>query len=127
MLALLVGAFFMGCASEMGRGSATKLYTIADTLEVRREDIGKDIQLKLDQNLFFNLQKDEPSAGQWELVDYERRILLLLSDSPRTASGYWRVLFQGRSFGEGEVVLRFTPDDKNQTTKDVTFEVLVSK
>ncbi len=117
----------MGCASEIKRGSDKNLYTIADTLEVRREDIGKDIQLKLDQNLFFKIDQDKTLVGQWELVDYERRILLLLSDSPKTPSGSWGLLFQARSFGTGEVVLRFIPEGKNQPSEKVTFEILVRK
>lgn len=122
-----MGFLLIGCASEIKRGSDKNLYTIVNTLEVRREDIGKDIQLKLDQNLFFKIDQDKTLVGQWELVDYERRILLLLSDSPKTPSGSWGLLFQARSFGTGEVVLRFIPEDKNQPPKKVTFEILVRK
>ena len=80
---LLVTFLLVSCASEMKRGSDATLYSIADPLEINREDIGKDIQLKLDQKLFFNMDNNSPISGRWELVDYERRTLLLLSNSPK--------------------------------------------
>lgn len=44
-VALLAGA---GCAEQMSRGSARSLYTIAGVLEVFRQDLGKDAQMRID-------------------------------------------------------------------------------
>ena len=111
----------------MGRGSEKKMYTIADTMEVNRKDFGKSIQLRLDQKLFLNLENDPDKPGQWELVDDDRRILLLLSDSPRTASGFWGVLLQARYLGSGSLKLRFTPTNENEKPEDFEFEILVRR
>lgn len=118
---------WVGCASEMKRGSSRSLYTIADTLEVHSSDVGKSIQLKLDQKLLFDFEKDDSQAGVWEMVDYDRRKLLLLSDTPRMASGHYGFLFQGRVMGSGEVVFRFSPLDEAQPARDVAFEFSISR
>ena len=125
LLALLL---FAGCAGgEMSRGSARSLYTIADVMEVHREDIGKSIQLKLNQKLFFHLENDPASPGEWTMVDYDQRTLLLLSDSPRVRPGFWGLLLEGRAIGSGEVNLRFTPSGEGKNPQEVKFEFSVRK
>ena len=119
--------FLAGCASEMKRGSEETLYTIASTLEVNRNDIGKDIQLKLNQYLFFHFEIDPNERGQWKLVNHDPKTLLLLNENPRTAPGHWGSLFQARGIGSGEVQLRFVPVDKTQESKEVVFEFSVRR
>ena len=118
---------FAGCASEMGRGSTRALYTVADPLEVRRDDLGKDIQLRLDQKLLFNFETGGEHPGHWELLEYNNRILLLLSDTPRVATGFQGFLLQARAMGSGEVSLRFTPSDEGQQPQDVKFSISVRR
>ncbi len=111
----------------MGRGSARALYTIANVLEVRQGDIGKDIQMVLDQKLLFKFENNEKEPGQWELVDYEKRTLLLLSETPRMESGFWGVLLQARALGSGKVVLRFTPGEDGKQAEEVPFSILIRR
>jgi len=124
---LVVLLLFAGCASEMGRGSTRALYTIADPLEVRRDDLGKDIQLRLDQKLLFNFETGGEHPGHWKLLDYNNRILLLLSDTPRVAPGFQGFLLQARALGGGEVSLRFTPSDEGRQPQDVKFSISVRR
>jgi hypothetical protein len=126
-IAALICLVWMGCASEMKRGSNRSLYTIADTLEVHASDIGKSIQLNRDQKLLFDFEKDDSQPGVWELVDYDRRKLLLLSDTPRMPSGHYGFLLQARVMGSGEVNLRFSPLEETQPSRDVTFEFSISR
>ena len=118
---------FSGCAAEMGRGSARTLYTIADPLEVHCNDIGKNIQLRLDQKLLFTLEKDEENPGRWELVDYDKRTMLLLSETPRVAVGFQGFLLQARVMGSGEVTLRFIPAGEDKPPRDVKFEISIRR
>ncbi len=122
---LLAAVVLVGCASEMKRGSARTLYTIAGTLEVGRGDIGKDIQLTRDQQLLFKMDQTSAPSGKWEMVDYDNRTLLLLSETPRLESGFWGVLLQARALGQGAVRLRFTPDDESIAPREVTFEIQI--
>ncbi len=126
-IALVILLGLMGCASEMSRGSSRALYTVAGVLEVHRDDIGKEIQLHLDQKLFFNLENDPEAPGQWALVDYEKQALLLLSETPRTAPGFWGLLLQARGLGSGYVTLRFTPADEGKPPQEVNFEVSIRR
>ncbi|MDD2707291.1 MAG: hypothetical protein PHV34_04720 [Verrucomicrobiae bacterium] len=133
-MACLLGVAMLGacgCAREMSRGSAALLYSIADPLEVRRSDIGKNIQLKLDQKVLFCMAKGDEDAGvergRWELADFDKRTLLLLSEYPRVEAGCWGLLLQARSLGSGEVVLKFIPDDESKTPKEVKFEISIRK
>ena len=125
--ALLFTLFVTGCASQIGKGSSKTLYSIAGVLEVNRQDLGKDIQLNLDQKLFFNMDTTQEMPGQWSLAEYDNRILLLLSDTPRVESEHWGVLLQGRFLGSGEVVLQFTPTDENLKPQTFHFSVSVRK
>jgi len=126
---LLVFSFFSGCAGSGGmkRGSGRALYTIADPLEVYREDIGKSIQLRLDQKLLFKMERGGENPGEWKLVNHSNRILLLLSDAPRVMSNYQGFLLQARVIGSGEVTLRFTPSAEDQQPQDVKFEISVRR
>ena len=126
----LVGLFCLllaSCASEMKRGSDKSIYTIADTMEVFRSDIGKNIQLRLDQKLFFKMENDPDQPGKWELIEHDRRTLLLLSTSPRTAPGVWGILLQARALGSGSVKLRFTPADETKTPQEILFETEIRR
>ena len=125
-LPILVALGLMGCASEMSHGSSKTLYTIADVLEVHREDIGKEIQLHRDQKLFFNFSKNPDEAGSWKLVDYSKRTLLLLSESPNVSAGAWGLLLQARALGSGEVELVFTPEDEALPSRTIKFEMSIS-
>ncbi len=123
LLTLLAG----GCASGLGRGSAETLYSYADILEVHRSDAGKSIQLKLDQKLFFKLDKDPDVPGQWSLVEYDNRTLLMLNENAPTASGYWGVLLQARALGRAFVKLRFTPADEMQEPQNVEYDISIHR
>jgi hypothetical protein len=127
MSSVMVCLIFSGCTSGMSRGSERSLYTIAGVLEVHREDIGKDIQLVLDQKLLFSLEADPEAPGQWQLEDYDRRTMLLLSDTPRVPSDHWGVLLQARAMGSGYVKLRFVPDDTTQSSRDIRFNVSIRR
>jgi hypothetical protein len=116
-----------GCVSEMSKGSAKNLYTIADILQVNRADLGKDIQLKLDQKLFFNFEPDPEHLGDWELVQYDNRHLLMLNDHPYVESGNWGLLLQARALGFSEVELRFTPVDENEKPQNYIFSISISR
>jgi len=111
----------------MGRGSERALYTIAGVLEVHQGDIGKDIQMTLDQKLLFKFELNPDQPGKWEWVDYERRTLLLLSETPRMEAGFWGVLLQARAFGSGKVVLRFTPGEDGKPAEEVCFSILIRR
>jgi hypothetical protein len=125
---LLVVLFGIGCASpKTPRGSSKALYTIAETLEVNVDDVGKEIQLRLNQDLFFHLMIDPAEPGDWELLDFDKRTLKFLSDTPRTTPGYWGVLFRGNALGTGYVTLRFTPTDTNIAPHDIKFEISIRK
>ena len=126
-IGLVISLGIVGCISEMSRGSSRTLYTIAGVLEVRHDDLGKDIQLRLDQKLFFNLQNDPETPGQWTLVDYEGRTLLLLSETPRTAPGFWGLLLQARGLGSAYVTLRFTPTDEGKPPQEINFEIAIRR
>lgn len=126
-LLILAALSLLGCASEMSRGSSKALYTIADTLEVHRNDIGKEIQLHRDQKLFFNFSKNPDEPGSWKLVDYSKRTLLLLSETPRVSPGDWGLLLQARALGSGEVELLFTPDDEALPSCNIKFETSISR
>jgi hypothetical protein len=117
----------IGCAGEMKKGSDQRMYTIATVLEVNRKDIGKDIQLTLNQKLMFNMENDPARLGTWEMVEYDPRILLLLSDTPRTAPGVWGVLLEARALGAGDVKLRFTPSDEKEPPENVLFQISVRR
>lgn len=111
----------------MKRGSDKSLYSIAGVLEARREDVGKSIQLALDQKLLFKLETKGEEPGSWELVSYEHPPLLLLSDTPKMEAGYWGLLLQARAIGSASVKLRFTPADESQPPKDVTFAITIHR
>ena len=127
LIGVIWGIVFSGCASEMGRGSGHSLYTFSDPLEVQSEDEGKDLQLRLDQKLLFKLKNGGESSGQWELVDYDKRTLLLLSDSPRVGTGFQGFLLQARALGHGNVSLHFDPTDENNSSRDLRFEVSIRR
>lgn len=127
LLPILLSALIFGCASEMGRGSGKSLYSVADVLEVHPEDAGKSIQLTLNQKLFFNFEVNPEETGQWSLENYDRRVLLLLSDTPRVASGGWGVLLQARALGYGDVTLKFTPEDEGKPPRTVVFDISIRK
>ncbi len=127
ILPALATLYFSGCASEMGRGSTKALYTITETLEVRYEDIGKEIQLRLDQKLFFHFSKNPEEPGTWKLIDYSRRPLLLLSETPRVSSGAWGLLFQARAMGSGEIELVFEPDSDAFPSRTIKFEISITR
>ncbi|MBI4028384.1 MAG: hypothetical protein HY360_25590 [Verrucomicrobia bacterium] len=118
---------FVGCASEMKRGSDKLLYTIADTLDVRREDLGKDIQLQLGQNLLFKIAADPDEPGRWELVHHDSRTLLLLSETPRVGENTWGLLLRANAIGAGAVVLRFIPNREGADVRAVKFETFVRR
>jgi hypothetical protein len=124
---VLALALATGCAQQMSRGSAVSLYSVSDPLEVHRQDIGKSIQLRLDQKLFFNMETDGENPGQWELVDYEKRTLLLLSDTPRTMPGYRGFLLQARALGSGKVILRFTPLGEDAKPSEARFDISIRR
>ncbi len=124
---LLALVLLAGCASQMSRGSSKSLYTVSEVLDVHREDIGKSVQLKLDQKIFFKMDPNPDKPGQWSLVDYSNRVLLLLSETPRVESGNWGLLLQARAMGSGEVTLRFTPFDENAQPETATFEISITK
>ena len=120
--ALLAGS---GCAEQMGRGSARSLYTIAGVLEVFRQDLGKDAQMRLDQQLLFRLEKDPKLDGHWSLVEYSPGVLIVLSESPRVQPGEWGLLLQARALGRGEVKLRYTPSETEQEPRDYALEISI--
>lgn len=122
--ALLAGT---GCAQQMGRGSPRSLYTIAGVLEVFRQDLGKDAQMRLDQQLLFRLEKDPALDGHWSLVECSPGVLLVLSETPRVPPGEWGLLLQARALGRGEVKLRYTPAEEEQPPRDYLFEVSVAR
>ncbi len=121
-VALLAGA---GCAEQMSRGSARSLYTIAGVLEVFRQDLGKDAQMRIDQQLLFRLEKDPKLDGHWSLVEYSPGVLIVLSESPRVQPGEWGLLLQARALGRGEVKLRYTPSEAEQEPRDYTLEISI--
>jgi hypothetical protein len=124
ILGIILAVYLLtGCASEMKRGSDKELYTIATVLEVHRDDIGKRIQLTLNQNLLFDFEPDTSRAGDWELIDYDRKTLLLLSETPRLPSNHWGVLLQARGIGSGEIRFRFTPHEDPHNMQQHIFEV----
>ena len=116
---------FCSCTSGIKRGSDKALYTIAATLEVKREDIGKSIQLKRDQQLFFKLDQKGEEPGAWELLSYDHPPLFLLSETPRVEAGYWGLLLQARSSGAAAVKLRFTPADESHPAQEITFDISI--
>lgn len=105
----LMACLFSGCASDMGRGSSKSLYTVTEVIEVHREDIGKTIQARLDQKIFFNFTPYPDRLGQWAVKEYTNRTLLMLSDTPRVPVANWGALLQARALGSAEVTLTFTP------------------
>jgi len=125
--AACVCIYLAGCAAEMKRGSERTLYSILDVLEVYREDIGKDIQITLNQKLLFKFTDDPERAGSWELVDYDRRTLLLLSETPRVGPESWGLLLQARAMGMGEVNLRFTPDEEGAAPRMIRFNIAIRR
>ena len=116
-----------GCAHQMSRGSEKSLYTISGVLEVFRADLGKDIQLRLNQSLLFRLEKDPALDGHWELVDYDRQLLLLLSDTPRVKPEEWGLLLQARAYGRGELKLRYVPAGEGETPRETTLAISISR
>lgn len=126
-LLALLSPCFAGCAHGLGRGSPHTIFSYADILEVHRIDAGKDIQMKLDQKLFFNFDKESGVSGKWSLDEYNNRTLLLLNEHPTTASGYWGILFQARGLGSSYVKLKFTPDDETKSSLSLTFDVSIHR
>jgi len=124
---LVLGFLLSGCTSEMPKGSAQSLYTIADTLEVTKGDLGKSIQLKLNQKLLLNFESDPAQLGNWELVQYDNRTLLLLSENPRLPSENWGRLFQARVLGFAEIELRFVPQDENIPVQKHRFSISITR
>lgn len=125
--AVFLLVFGPGCASEMSRGSSKSLYSIADTLVVNETDLGKTIQLRLDQKLMLNFQMNPDDPGDWDVDDYTNRNLLLLSDTPRVESGNWGRLFQARALGFGSIDLKFTPLDETKPVRTYQFSVTISR
>jgi hypothetical protein len=124
----LTGILFLaGCASEMGRGSSQSVYSIASVLTVFRDDIGKDVQLKLDQNLLFDFDKDPVRSGEWSLDEYDPRTLTLLSETPQLPDGDWGVLLRGKAIGSGWVKFKFTPYDEEKPPEEVKFYITIKK
>jgi hypothetical protein len=121
------GLLLSGCANQIPKGSSKTLYTIAETLEITQADLSKDVQLRLDQKLLFNLEPNPEELGTWMLVDYDNRHLLLLNDTPRVASGNWGLLLQARALGSAEVQIRFVPLTENSTPKNYTFPISISR
>ena len=115
-----------GCAGGMGRGSSRTLYTVLETMEVRDDDIGKDIQLKLDQKVLFKFKKTSP-MGEWRVMDYEKRTLLFLTDTARVESDCAGILFQARGIGPATVDLVFMPDAEGQQPREVHFEISIRR
>lgn len=129
VLAAACAIAFTGCAEQMGRGSSRAIYTISGTMEVFRQDLAleKSAQLRIDQQLLFRLEKDPAMDGKWEFVELTGNVLLLLSDSPRVASGEWGLLLQARSLGRGEVKLRYVPSAEGEKPREYSLEVSVSR
>jgi hypothetical protein len=124
----LIAIFLLGgCASEMGRGSSQSVYSIANVLTVFRDDIGKDLQLRLDQSLLFDFDKDPEKSGVWSLAEYDPRTLLLLSETPRLPEGDWGVLLRGKAIGSGWVTFKFTHYDEEKAPEEVKFFVSVRR
>jgi hypothetical protein len=128
---LILSAFLIltiaGCASQMGKGSEKSLYTVSETLEVNRSDLGKSIQLKLDQKLFFNFDSNPEEPGYWELVQYNNRNLIILSETPRVAEGHWGVLMQARGLGFTDVELKFIPLDESHPSQNHNFSISITR
>ncbi len=124
----LVGALVLsGCTGTMPKGSERSLYTVADVLEVHRADLAKSIQLRLNQKILFDLDQDPDQPGEWGLVDYDNRVMILLSDSPRLPPGDWGVLLEGRALGYGQVTVKFIPTDDSLEPKTYTMDVSIKK
>lgn len=124
-VAALGVALMVGCAQQMSRGSQRSLYTIAGTLEVFRQDLGKDAQMRLDQQLLFRLEKNPELDGHWALVEHTPGVLIVLSETPRVQTGEWGLLLQARALGRGEVKLRYLPSEEGQAPRDYTLEISV--
>ena len=118
-----------GCAEQMGRGSARSIYTVADVMDVYRQDLeqGKSAQMRLMQQMLLRLEKDPSAEGRWEFVGCTPGILLLQSETPRLAPEQWGVLLQARGYGRGELRVRYVPSASDEKPREYTLEVQVTR
>lgn len=113
----------------MGRGSSQVLYTVANVMEVYRQDLvlGKSAQMWMDQQMLFRLENDPDDDGRWEFVGCTPGVFLVLSESPRVASGEWGLLLQARALGRGEIHVRYRPFAEGRAPREYTMEVSVRR